>query len=120
MAAQQAAAERMGDVPLISAVTRYPVLAIKLTKILFHCSARTGEKRGRNEGKKGRGGAKEARRTAETTGGDPSEAAGGRKEKKGRRGTCSKEAGISLGVLYIEEALLLGEGGPWVMCSLPY
>lgn len=110
----------LSPLQLLSA-SGHPMPALKLTKILFHHPVRTGEKRGRNEGKKGRGGAKEARRTPKTTGGNPSEAAGGRKEKTGRRGTCSKEAGILLGIVtHIGEALLLGEGGPWVMCSLPY
>lgn len=62
-----------------------PMLAVKSVGI-FHLPARAGEKRGRNEGKKGRRGAKEARRTSETTGGDPSEAAGRGKKKTGRRG----------------------------------
>lgn len=68
-AAQQGAAKCVRQhQPLTSEITKcfalnYPMLAVKSMEILFHHPARAREKRGRNEGKKGRGGAKEARRT---------------------------------------------------------
>lgn len=66
------------------------VLGFKFIRVFLVITARTGEKRSRNEGKTGRGGAKEARRTPETTGRNPSEAAGGRKEEA-RRGRARPE-----------------------------
>lgn len=97
------------------------MFVFKLTKIFFYYLVRIGEKRGRNEGKKGRGGAKEVRRISKIIGGNFSEVVGGRKEKTGRRGICSKEVGILLGiVIYIGEVLFFGEGGFWVMCFFLY
>lgn len=60
--------------------------------------------------KRERGGAKEARRTPETTGGNSSETAGGRKEKAGGRRACPKETGVSLRTLPVES--VQKEGGP--------
>lgn len=68
-------------------------------------TAGAGEERGRNEGKTGRGRAKEARRAPETAGGNAPETARGRKEKTGGRRACPKETGEPLRTLTMGLAL---------------